>query len=113
MARSSTMNMSDLELRSVIKFLNNEGKETKEIHESMNAVYSDVSPFYYQVKFWSKQFKWGRESIEIVSHSGWPVEASSKEICKKVKDMIVQDRCVKVSVMVDVKEIFWVFSKHF
>ena len=32
-----TMNMRDLELRSMIKFLTKEGKKPKEIHERMNA----------------------------------------------------------------------------
>ena len=51
MACGSTMNIRELELRSVIKFLINEWKKPKEIHERMNAVYGDVSPSYYQVKF--------------------------------------------------------------
>ena len=50
MACGSTMNMRDLELLSVIKFLTKEGKKPKGIHERMNAVYGDVSPCYYQVK---------------------------------------------------------------
>ena len=53
----------------------------------------------HHVKFWSKQFKWGRESIEDDSLSRLPVEASSKEMCQKVEDMILQDRRVKVSVI--------------
>ena len=57
MAYEFTMNTRDLEVRSMIKFLTNKGKKPKEIHERMNAVYGDVSPSYYQVKFWSKQFK--------------------------------------------------------
>ena len=65
----------------------------------MNAVYVDVSPSYYQVKFWSKQFKWDREFIEDDSCSGRTVEASSKEMCQKVEDMILQDRRVKFSVI--------------
>ena len=40
-----------------------------------------------------------RESIEDDSRSGRPVEASSKEMCQKVEDMILQDRRVKVSVI--------------
>ena len=52
MAYGSTMNMRDLELRSMIKFLTKEGKELTVIHERMNAVYGDVSPSYYRVKFW-------------------------------------------------------------
>ena len=93
------MNTRDLELRSVIKFLTKEGKKPKEIHERINAVYGDISPSYYQVKFWFKQFKWGRESIEDDSRSGRPVEASSKEMCQKVGDMVLQDRHVEASVV--------------
>ena len=94
MVCESTLNMWDLELHSMIKFLTKEGKKLKEIHTRMNAVYGDVSPSYYQLKFWSKQFKWGRESTENDSHSGRPVEVSSKEMCQKVEDMILQDRLV-------------------
>ena len=39
------------------------------------------------------------DSIEGDSRSGWPVEASSKEMCQKVEDMVLQDRRVKVSVL--------------
>ena len=52
--------------------------------------------------FWSKQFEWGRESIEDDLHSGWPVEASSKEMCQKVEDLILQDRLIKVIVIAHV-----------
>ena len=99
MVCGSTMNMMDLELHSMIKFLTNEWKKPKEIHERINAVYGHVLHHYYryQIKFWSKQFKWGRETIEGNSHLGRPVEASSKEICQNMEDMILQDLCVKVS----------------
>ena len=40
-----------------------------------------------------------KESTDDDSRSGWPVEASSKEMCQKVEDMILQDRRVKVSVI--------------
>ena len=36
----------------------------------MVAVYGESSPSYYKVKFWSKQFKGGRESIEDDPHTG-------------------------------------------
>ena len=65
----------------------------------MNAVYGNISFSYYEVKFWAKQFKWGRESIEDDSRSGRPVEESSKEMCQNVEGMISQDRRVKVSVI--------------
>ena len=71
MVCGSTMNTRDLEFHSMIKFLTKEGKKLKEIHKRMNAVYGDVSPSYYQVKFRSKQFKWDRESTVDDSRSQW------------------------------------------
>jgi hypothetical protein len=44
----------------------------------MVAVYGESAPSYYKAKFWSKQFKWGRESIEDDPHTGRPVEAPSE-----------------------------------
>ena len=72
----------DLEHRSVIKFLTKEGKKSKDILERMVAVYGESAPSYYKVKFWSKQFKWRRESIEDDPHTGRPVEATSEEMCQ-------------------------------
>ena len=69
----------DLEQRSVIKFLTKEGKKPKEILERMVAVCGEPAPSYYKVKFWSKQFKWRRESIEDDPHTGRPVEATSEK----------------------------------
>ena len=87
----------DLEQRSVIKFLTKEGKKPKEILERMVTVYGESAPSYYKVKFWSKQFKWGRESIEDDPHTGCPVEATSEEICQKLESLILADRRMKVS----------------
>ena len=84
------MNTRDLEVCTVIKFFIKEEKKPKEIHESMNAMYGGDSPSYYQVKLWSKQFKWSRKLIEDYSWSDLPVEASSKEMCQKLlEDMIL------------------------
>lgn len=93
--------MSDLKLehRSVIKFLTKEGNSPKIIHERMTAVYGENCPSYFQVKFWSKQFKWGRESIRDDPKSGRPAEARSEDNIKKVEEMVLQDRRIKVSII--------------
>jgi hypothetical protein len=94
----------DLEQRSVIKFLTKEGKP-KEILERMVAVYGESAPSYYKVKFWSKQFKWGRESIEYDPHTGRPVEATSEEKCQKLESLILVDRRMKVSKLAEETDI--------
>jgi len=82
----------DFEQRSIIKFLTKEGKKPKEILERLLAFYGESAPSYYKVKFWSKQFKWGRESIEDGPHTGRPVEATSEEMYQKFESLILADR---------------------
>ena len=55
--------------------------------ERMVVVYGESAPSYYKVKFWSKQFKWGRESIKDDPHTGHPVEATSEEMCQKMESL--------------------------
>jgi len=75
----------DLEQRSGIKFLTKEGKKPKEILERMVAVYGESAPSYYKVKFWSKQFKLRRESIEDDPQTGRPVERLLKKCARNWK----------------------------
>jgi len=75
----------DLEQRSVIKFLTKEGKKPKVILARMVAVCGESAPSYYKAKFWSKQFKWGRESIEDDPHIGRPVEQLMKKCARNWK----------------------------
>ena len=96
----------NLEQRSVVKFLTKEGKKPKEILERMVVVYGGSAPSYYKVKFWSKQFKWGRESIKNDPHTGRPVEATSEEMCQKSESLILADRRMKVSRLASQQEQF-------
>lgn len=91
------MDQAKLEHRAVIKFLTKEGTGPKDIHSRMLAVFGDSAPSYFQVKYWSKQFKWGRKSIEDDPRSGRPVEVTSSEMCKKIEDFVMHDRRVKVA----------------
>ena len=61
------------------------------------AVYGESAPSYYKVKFWSKQFKWGRDLIEDDPHTGCPVDTTTEEMCQKLESLILADRRMKVS----------------
>ena len=63
----------------------------------MVVVYGESVPSFYKVKFWSKQFKWERESIKNDPHTGRPVEVTSEEISQKLESLILADRRMKVS----------------
>ena len=93
------MSETKVEHRSVIKFLTKEGNGPKAIHERMVAVYGEDAPSYFQVKYWSKLFRWGRESINDDPKSGRPVEARTEDIVGKVENLVLKDRRVKISVI--------------
>lgn len=83
--------MDKLEYRAVIKFLTKEGKLPTEINERLQAVYGSNAPSFSTVKFWARQFKFGRESLEDDPRSGRPIEATGGEIVKKVEDLLVEN----------------------
>jgi hypothetical protein len=48
----------------------------------MLAVYGDAALSKYQVKYWSKQFKWDIESTKDDPHLGRTVEVTSLQMCQ-------------------------------
>lgn len=60
-------------------------------------MYRQHTPSYYQVKFWSKQFKWGRDSVEDDPRSGRPSDVITDEMCQAVEAFVLADRQIKVS----------------
>ncbi|KAF2890828.1 hypothetical protein ILUMI_15345 [Ignelater luminosus] len=92
--------MSDLKLerRSVIKFLSKGGSGPLNIPERMVVVFEKNTPSNFQVKYWCKQFRWGRESINDDPKCERPLEARTEDI-NKVEDLVLTDRRVKVSVI--------------
>lgn len=55
-----------LQCQSVIRFCTKERNGLKAIHYQMLAVYDDAEPSKHQMKYWSKEFKQGRESSEMI-----------------------------------------------
>ena len=55
--------MEPLEYRSVIKFLNMQGKSPYAVFEEMFSVYQEECPSYETVKYWVRKFKSGFLSI--------------------------------------------------
>lgn len=89
------MNIAKIEHRAVIKFLTKEGNTPSQIRERMMCVFGSSCPSEFTIKFWSKQFKLGRESLEDDARSGRPVSAVTNENVAKVKKIILEDRRVK------------------
>ena len=87
---------SKVEYRAVIWYLCLKGKTGQEIHCELTNVYVSSAPSYAQVKFWVGEFKRSRTSLEDETRSGRPSDATDKEMCNKVRDLVYSDRRIKV-----------------
>ena len=85
-----------VEYHAVIRYLYLKGKTGKEIHGELADVYGSSAPYYALVKFWLGEFKRGRTSLEDEARSGRPLDATDKEMCKKVRDLVYSDRRIQV-----------------
>ena len=88
--------MEKVEHRAVIKFLTKEGKNAKEIHERMVAVYTDTAPSYATIARWNREFRHGRESLEDDPRPGRPSDVTNEDNVARVERMILENRRVKV-----------------
>ena len=71
-------------------------KTGKEIHGELADVYGSSALSYAQVKFWVREFKRGRTSLEDEARSERPLDATDEEICKKIWDLVYSDRRIQV-----------------
>ena len=84
---------SKVEYHAVIWYLYLKGKTGKEIHSELADVDGSSAPSYAQVKFWVGEFKRSRTSLEDEeARSGHPLNATNKELWKKVRDLVYSDR---------------------
>ena len=77
-----------IEYRAVIRYFYLKGKTGKDIHGKLADVYGSSAPSDAQVKFWVGEFKRGRTSLEDEARFGRPLDATDKEMCKKVRDLV-------------------------
>ena len=82
---------SKVEYCAVIQYLYLKGKTGKKIHGELADVYGSSAPCYAWVKFWVREFKCGRTSLEDEARSGHSLDATDKEMCKKVQDLVYSD----------------------
>ena len=87
---------SKVEYRAVIRCLYLKDKTGKKIHGELADVYGSSAPSYAQVKYWVGEFKRGRTSLEDEARSGRLLDATDKEMCKKVRDLVYSDRRIQV-----------------
>ena len=57
----------------------------KVLHSELADVHGFSAPSYAQVTFWLGEFIQGKTSLEDEARSGCPLDATDKEMCKKVR----------------------------
>ncbi|EGI61837.1 Histone-lysine N-methyltransferase SETMAR, partial [Acromyrmex echinatior] len=93
------------DFRSLIKHYFLRGKTAKETKEKLNKYYVANTPSDYTVKYWFREFRGGRNSTTDEVRSGRPSDAVTEENVKKIHEMVLADRKVKVRELADATKI--------
>ena len=76
-------------------------KTVNQTKEKLDKYYGDSAPSISMVKKWFTDFRCGRTSANDAERSGLPIEVNTPENTKKIHDMVLADRRVKVREIVD------------
>lgn len=93
--------MEKEQYRSVIRFLFLEGKTCDEIKVRMHAVYRDCAPSMTTIRYWFNEFKRGRTTVFDEDRSGRPIEVTTDDMVKKIENIVLADRRIKLREIVD------------
>lgn len=97
--------MEKSEFRAVIKHYYLKGKTTKETKEKLNKHCGESVPSDYMVKYWIPEFKRGRTITPTIPSIGRPKNVVAEENIKKIPDIVMNDRRVKLHEIVEMVNI--------
>lgn len=100
------------DFRSLIKHYFLRGKTAKETKEKLDKYYVANTPSDYTVKYWFREFRGGRNSTTDEVRSGRPSDAVTEENVKKIHEMVLADRKVKVRELADATKISTERTRH-
>lgn len=89
--------MDQKEFRVLIKHCFLMGKNTVQTKEWLDKHYGNAAPGKSAIYVWFAKFRTGHMSTEDAARSGRPKEVVTDENIKKVRQMILKDRQVKLS----------------
>lgn len=88
--------MEKTEFRVLIKHYYLRGKTISETKARLDKYYLESSPSIDMIHKWFTEFRCGRTSTNDAERSGRPVEVTTTEMIKKIHDIVLNDRKVKV-----------------
>jgi len=94
--------MEKNEFRAVIKHYHIKGLTAKKIKDELDLVHGTSAPSLATVYNWVNEFKRGRTSTKDESRSGRPLEVTTPEMVNKIHDMVLADRRLKLSEIVEI-----------
>ena len=97
--------MEKEQYRSVIRFLYLDGKTCKEIKVKLEGVYKDHASSMTTIRYWFNDFQPGRTSVFDKERPGRPIEVTMGDMVKKINDIVLADRRVKIGEIADIVDI--------
>ncbi|GFV98304.1 histone-lysine N-methyltransferase SETMAR [Trichonephila clavipes] len=97
--------MDKIEYQAVIKYFLLKGNTPTQIKDELDSVYGDSVPSFTTVKFWTAEFKRGRNSLGDDERSGRPSTATTDENITEVHQMVLDDRRIKRLLRLDQKRV--------
>ena len=82
-----------------------DGKTCEKIKVKLNAVYKDHAPSMTTIRYWFNEFKRGRTSVFDEERAAHPIEATTGDMVKKIHDIVLADRRLKIREIVDIVDI--------
>jgi hypothetical protein len=92
---------SNIEVRSVIRFLHQKGTSPAEIHHQLVEVYSANIMSWKQVWVWCTAFDNGRTDVQDEQRSGRPSTSTTDDNLCRIEGLIQEDRRIRVSDIAD------------
>ena len=97
--------MKKEQYRSVIRFIFLNGQTCEEIKVKLHAVYKDHVPLMTIIRYWFIEFKRGLTSVFDEECPGRPIEVTTEDMVKKIHDIVLADRRVKIREIADIADI--------
>ena len=97
--------MEKEQYRSAIRFLFLDGKACEKTKVKLHAFYKDHAPSMTTIRYWFNEFKRGRTSVFDEQRSGRSIEVTTEDKVKKIHDIVLADRLVKIREIADIVDI--------